>query len=95
MHNFWGSPKPKKYVIKKNIGQEYDTSTDLWSAACMFFELLTGDFLFDPKSSRQWSTDEDQLALMIELLGTLIIIMQRTVVNSFYLFILILIYNFT
>eukprot|EP00392_Amoebophrya_sp_AT5.2_P004223 g4231.t1 len=50
-------------------GAEYDTSTDLWSSACMFFELLTGDFLFDPKSSQSWSTDEDQLALVIELLG--------------------------
>ncbi|CAD7926910.1 unnamed protein product [Amoebophrya sp. A25] len=51
------------------IGAPYDTSTDLWSSACMFFELLTGDFLFDPKSSNSWSTDEDQLALMVELLG--------------------------
>ena len=34
----------------------------------MFFELLTGDFLFDPKSSKKWSTDEDQLALFTELL---------------------------
>ncbi|CAD7943038.1 unnamed protein product [Amoebophrya sp. A120] len=51
------------------IGADYDTTTDLWSSACMFFELLTGDFLFDPKSTDKWSTDEDQLALMIELLG--------------------------
>jgi serine/threonine-protein kinase SRPK3 len=35
----------------------------------MFFELLTGDFLFDPKKSQEWPTDEDQLALMIELMG--------------------------
>ena len=35
----------------------------------MFFELMTGDFMFDPKSTKKWSTDEDQIALFIELLG--------------------------
>lgn len=35
----------------------------------MFFELLTGEFLFSPKSSRKWSRDEDHITLMIELLG--------------------------
>jgi len=51
------------------LGQEYDTATDIWSCACMFFELLTGEFLFSPKSSRKWSRDEDHITLMIELLG--------------------------
>jgi len=51
------------------IGTEWDETADVWSAACMFFELLTGDFLFDPKSGEDWTRDEDHLALMIELLG--------------------------
>lgn len=51
------------------LGQEYDTATDIWSCACMFFELLTGEFLFSPKSSKKWSRDEDHITLMIELLG--------------------------
>jgi len=52
------------------VGQTYDASTDIWSCACMFFELLTGEFLFAPKHSKSWSRDEDHIALMIELLGT-------------------------
>mmetsp|Transcript_94029 Transcript_94029/g.146942 ORF Transcript_94029/g.146942 Transcript_94029/m.146942 type:complete len:825 (-) Transcript_94029:128-2602(-) len=53
------------------IGAHWDTTADIWSAACMFFELLTGDFLFDPKTGDNWSRNEDHLALMIELLGDL------------------------
>jgi len=37
----------------------------------MFFELITGDFLFDPRTGDDWCRDEDHLALMIELLGDL------------------------
>jgi serine/threonine protein kinase len=31
------------------IGAAYDTSADMWSFACMIFEMLTGDFLFQPR----------------------------------------------
>lgn len=48
---------------------DYDTSTDIWSIGCMIFELLTGDFLFDPQPGKSWDRDEDHLALMLELLG--------------------------
>ncbi|PFH32728.1 putative cell-cycle-associated protein kinase SRPK [Besnoitia besnoiti] len=47
----------------------YDCSADVWSFACMLFELITGDYLFDPKSSQSFDRDEDHLALIIELLG--------------------------
>jgi len=53
------------------LGEPYDTAIDLWSAACMFFELITGEFLFDPKQQEDYSRDEDHLALMMELLGPL------------------------
>lgn len=33
------------------------------------FELLTGEYLFDPKESRTYRKDEDHIAQMIELLG--------------------------
>ena len=26
----------------------YDTTADVWSLACMVFELITGEYLFDP-----------------------------------------------
>lgn len=51
------------------IGSGYDTSTDIWSLACMIFELITGDYLFDPKGSDEYPRDEDHLALCVELLG--------------------------
>jgi len=52
-------------------GFPYDTPVDVFSLACMTFELLTGDYLFDPKEDRKQrhSRDEDHLALMMELLG--------------------------
>eukprot|EP00931_Biecheleriopsis_adriatica_P022972 TRINITY_DN14623_c1_g1_i1.p1 TRINITY_DN14623_c1_g1~~TRINITY_DN14623_c1_g1_i1.p1 ORF type:complete len:675 (-),score=188.38 TRINITY_DN14623_c1_g1_i1:40-2064(-) len=53
------------------IGAHWDETADVWSAACMFFELATGDFLFDPKTGRDWDRDEDHLALIAELLGGL------------------------
>jgi serine/threonine-protein kinase SRPK3/serine/threonine-protein kinase SRPK1 len=53
------------------IGSGYDTSADIWSLACMIFELVTGDYLFDPKGSDEFPRDEDHLALVIELVGPL------------------------
>lgn len=40
------------------VGLEYDVTVDIWSAACMTFELVTGDFLFSPRSSKHYSKDE-------------------------------------
>jgi serine/threonine-protein kinase SRPK3 len=51
------------------LGAKYDTAADMWSLACVVFELVTGDFLFEPKSGPSWDRDEDHVALMIELLG--------------------------
>lgn len=51
------------------LGAKYDTSTDMWSLACIVFELLTGDLLFDPHAGKSWDREEDHLAMMIELLG--------------------------
>jgi len=53
------------------LGYGYDTSADIWSAACVIFELITGDYLFDPQSGKRYSRDEDHLALIMELLGSI------------------------
>nr|VDD20385.1 unnamed protein product [Brassica oleracea] len=51
------------------LGSKYSTSADMWSFACICFELATGDVLFDPHSGENFERDEDHLALMMELLG--------------------------
>ncbi|PIM97408.1 Serine/threonine protein kinase [Handroanthus impetiginosus] len=51
------------------LGSKYSTSADMWSFACICFELATGDVLFDPHSGDSYDRDEDHLALMMELLG--------------------------
>ncbi|KAL0390602.1 UNVERIFIED_CONTAM: Serine/threonine-protein kinase SRPK [Sesamum calycinum] len=51
------------------LGSKYSTSADMWSLACICFELATGDVLFDPHSGENYDRDEDHLALMMELLG--------------------------
>jgi serine/threonine protein kinase len=51
------------------IGAKYSTPADMWSLACLIFELTTGDLLFDPRSGDDYDRDEDHLALFMELLG--------------------------
>lgn len=51
------------------LGSRYSTPADMWSFACIIFELATGDVLFDPQSGEDCDRDEDHLALMMELLG--------------------------
>lgn len=40
------------------LGSKYSTSADLWSLACICFELATGDVLFDPHSGENYDRDE-------------------------------------
>ena len=47
----------------------YDTSTDIWSLACVVYELLTNEYLFKPRKGKGYKKSEDHLAQMQEVLG--------------------------
>jgi serine/threonine-protein kinase SRPK3 len=40
------------------LGSKYSTPADMWSFACICFELATGDVLFDPHSGDNYDRDE-------------------------------------
>ena len=51
------------------LGGSYDETADIWSLACMIFELVTGDYLFDPRKGKTYRKNDDHLALISELIG--------------------------
>ncbi|XP_063072099.1 SRSF protein kinase 3-like [Engraulis encrasicolus] len=57
--------------IEVLIGADYSTAADIWSTACLAFELATGDFLFEPEAGESYSREEDHVAHIMELLGPL------------------------
>ena len=55
------SPHLIIYLAKKR--------SNVWSFACTIFEMITGDFLFEPRKGQNYDKDDDHLAQMMELLG--------------------------
>lgn len=51
------------------LGYDYNPSCDIWSVACMIFELLTGKILFDPDKKRRMNRDRCHIYNMISILG--------------------------
>lgn len=69
-HHFTNDIQTRQYRCPEAIlGAKWGTSADLWSASAMFFELLTGDYLFDPAAGAKYNKDDDHIAQIIELLG--------------------------
>lgn len=50
--------------------RDWGTRADVWSVACVIFELLTAEYLFDPHGQGELFTkDDDHMAQIIELMG--------------------------
>ncbi|GAB7363615.1 hypothetical protein MBLNU230_g4186t1 [Neophaeotheca triangularis] len=70
-HHFTNDIQTRQYRSPEVIlGAKWGASTDVWSMAAMVFELITGDYLFDPQSGTKYGKDDDHIAQIIELLGT-------------------------
>ncbi|KAH9853024.1 Pkinase-domain-containing protein [Lenzites betulinus] len=49
---------------------DWGATADIWSVACVLFELLTAEYLFDPQGQGDlFGKDDDHIAQIIELLG--------------------------
>ncbi|KAH8907390.1 kinase-like protein [Coniochaeta sp. PMI_546] len=69
-HHFTNDIQTRQYRSPEVIlGAKWGASTDVWSMAAMTFELITGDYLFDPQSGTKYGKDDDHIAQIIELLG--------------------------
>nr|XP_002741614.1 PREDICTED: SRSF protein kinase 2-like [Saccoglossus kowalevskii] len=69
-HHFTEDIQTRQYrALEVLLGAGYSTPADIWSTACMAFELCTGDYLFEPHSGDDYSRDEDHIAHVVELLG--------------------------
>ncbi|KAB8338889.1 hypothetical protein FH972_021831 [Carpinus fangiana] len=69
-HHFTNDIQTRQYRSPEVIlGAKWGASTDIWSMAAMTFELITGDYLFDPQSGTKYGKDDDHIAQIIELLG--------------------------
>ena len=70
-HHFTNQIQTRQYRSPEIIlkYKTWGSSTDLWSIGCIIFELITGDYLFDPHDGKYFDKDEDHLAQIVELLG--------------------------
>ncbi|KAM5535771.1 hypothetical protein V8D89_010585 [Ganoderma adspersum] len=70
-HHFTDDIQTRQYRCPEVIlGAKWGPSADIWSVACIIFELITGgDYLFDPASGSRYSKDDDHIAQIIELMG--------------------------
>ncbi|KAL0947838.1 hypothetical protein HGRIS_013900 [Hohenbuehelia grisea] len=70
-HHFTDDIQTRQYRCPEVIlGSKWGPSVDIWSVACVIFELITGgDYLFDPASGSRYSKDDDHIAQIMELMG--------------------------
>ncbi|KAF7303883.1 hypothetical protein MIND_00618400 [Mycena indigotica] len=78
-HHFTNDIQTRQYRCPEVIvgSTNWGTSADIWSVACVLFEVMTGgDYLFDPAPAPKgadgrprYTKDDDHIAQIIELLG--------------------------
>ena len=70
-HHFTDDIQTRQYRCPEVIlGARWGPSADIWSVACVVFELITGgDYLFDPASGSRYGKDDDHIAQIMELMG--------------------------
>jgi len=62
-HHFTPEIQTRQYRSPEVIiGADYNFSADIWSFACTIFEMITGDFLFEPRKGTNYDKDDDHLA---------------------------------
>jgi len=65
-HHFQPEIQTRQYRSPEVIlGISYNETADIWSFACMIFEMMQGDFLFAPRRQEAWSKSDDHLSLVV------------------------------
>ena len=73
-----GSRLTSRHGAQVLLAAGYSTPADMWSAACLVFELVTGDLLFEPRAHR----DYDKCGLCMQLLLPTSVCIQGTIKDA-------------
>ncbi|GMS87040.1 hypothetical protein PENTCL1PPCAC_9215 [Pristionchus entomophagus] len=72
-HHFADAIQTKEYRSPEVlVGLEYGTGADIWSTACMAFEVAMGGYLFEPVEAPNHSSEADHLAKITRMLGPIL-----------------------
>lgn len=67
---FTNNIQTKQYrALEVILGAGYSYPVDIWSVGCLAFELATGEYLFNPKTTPTYSSQEDHILMIYELLN--------------------------